>query len=49
MKEIRKHLILWWLLIRNSLMSQLEYRVNFFTGIAMELGYFLAKIVPVCL
>ncbi len=45
MKEIRKHLILWGMLIRNSLMSQLEYRANFFTGIAMELGYFLAKIV----
>ncbi|MCE5343884.1 MAG: ABC-2 family transporter protein [Eubacteriales bacterium] len=45
MKEIKKHLILWGLLIHNSLMSQLEYRANFFTGIAMELGYFLAKIV----
>lgn len=45
MREIRKHLTLWWLCIRNSLMSQLEYRTNFFTGIAMELGYFLAKIV----
>ena len=45
MREIKKHLILWGLLIRNSLMSQLEYRANFVTGIAMELGYFLAKIV----
>ena len=44
MKEIRKHLILWGLMMKNSLMSQLEYRANFFTGIAMELGYFLAKI-----
>lgn len=45
MREIKKHLALWGLLMKNSLMSQLEYRVNFFTGIAMELGYFLAKIV----
>jgi ABC-2 type transport system permease protein len=45
MREIKKHLCLWGLLIKNSLMSQLEYRANFFTGIAMELGYFLAKIV----
>ncbi|MFH1512959.1 MAG: ABC-2 family transporter protein [Bacillota bacterium] len=45
MREIKKHLILWGLLIRNSLMSQLEYRTNFYSGIAMELGYFLAKIV----
>jgi ABC-2 type transport system permease protein len=44
-KEIKKHLILWGMLVKNSLMSQLEYRANFFTGIAMELGYFLAKIV----
>lgn len=45
MREIKKHLALWGLLMKNSLMSQLEYRANFFTGIAMELGYFLAKIV----
>jgi len=45
MREVKKHLILWGLLIRNSLMSQLEYRANFYSGIAMELGYFLAKIV----
>jgi ABC-2 type transport system permease protein len=45
MKEIKKHLALWGLLIKNSLMSQLEYRANFYSGIAMELGYFLAKIV----
>jgi ABC-2 type transport system permease protein len=45
MKEIKKHLILWGILMKNSLMGQLEYRMNFFTGIAMELGYFLAKIV----
>ena len=45
MKELKKHLVLWGILIKNSLMSQLEYRANFFSGIAMELGYFLAKIV----
>ncbi len=45
MKEIKKHLFLWCILMKNSLMGQLEYRMNFFTGIAMELGYFLAKIV----
>ena len=45
MREIKKHLALWGILMKNSLMGQLEYRMNFFTGIAMELGYFLAKIV----
>ncbi len=45
LREIKKHLALWRILIRNSLMGQLEYRMNFITGIAMELGYFLAKIV----
>ena len=44
MREIKKHFLLWCMLMRNSLMSQLEYRANFYTGIAMELGYFLAKI-----
>lgn len=42
---VKKHLILWGILMKNSLMSQLEYRVNFFTGMAMELGYLLAKTV----
>ena len=45
MREIKKHLILWGILIKNSLMSQMEYRTNFYSGIALELGYFCAKIV----
>ncbi len=44
-KDIRKHLILWGIFIKNSFMSQLEYRANFVTGILMELGYLLAKTV----
>lgn len=43
-KEIKKHLFIYCLFVKNSLMSQLEYRFNFFTGIAMELGYLLVKI-----
>ena len=45
MARLKKYLILWGMLMRNSLMSQLEYRANFYTGIAMELGCFLAKVV----
>ncbi len=44
MASVKKYLVLWGMLIRNSLMSQMEYRTNFYTGIAMELGCFLSKI-----
>lgn len=43
--EVTKHLNLWRIFIKNSLMAQLEYRANFVTGIAMEIGYLLAKVV----
>lgn len=46
-KEIRKHLFIWALFMKNSLMAQLEYRVNFFTGMAMEIGYLLVKLLYV--
>jgi ABC-2 type transport system permease protein len=47
MKEIIKHLKIWLKLIRINLMSQLEYRANFITGLMMEGGYLLAKIMYV--
>lgn len=43
--ELRKHLKLWQIFMKNSLIAQLEYRANFYTGIAMEIGYLLAKVV----
>ncbi len=46
-KEIRKHLFIWWLFLKNGLITQLEYRVNFFTGVAMELGYLAVKLMYV--
>lgn len=46
-KELRKHVLLYFLLLRNCLASQLEYRVNFLTGIAMEAGYLLVKLLYV--
>ncbi len=44
LKEIKKHFIIYCLFVKNNVMSQMEYRVNFFTGIAMELGYLMVKI-----
>lgn len=46
-REIRKHLFIWWLFLKNGLMTQLEYRVNFITGVAMELGYLAVKLLYV--
>jgi ABC-2 type transport system permease protein len=47
MKEIVKHLKIWVMLVRINLMSQLEYRANFVTGLMMEGGYLIAKIMYV--
>lgn len=43
-KELKKHVIIYCLFVKNNVMSQMEYRVNFFTSIAMELGYLFVKI-----
>jgi len=47
MKEIIKHLRVWLLLIRINFMSQMEYRANFVSGILMEAGFLLAKLMYV--
>lgn len=44
LKEVRKHLRIYLLFLKNSLIAQLEYRTNFITGILMEIGYLFAKI-----
>jgi len=47
MGEIAKHLRVWLYFMRASLAAQLEYRVNFLTGVAMEIGYLLVKLMYV--
>jgi ABC-2 type transport system permease protein len=47
MKEILKHFKIWLMLVRVNLMSQMEYRANFVTGVMMESGYLIAKIMYV--
>jgi ABC-2 type transport system permease protein len=42
--EIRKHWRLWLAFMKSSLAAQLEYRANFLTGVAMEIGYLLVKL-----
>jgi len=44
LREIKKHLTLYGLLIKFSVMSQMEYRSNFFGNMAMEAGYLLVKL-----
>lgn len=46
-REFRKHIMIWFLFIKNGVIAQLEYRVNFFTGMAMEIGYLFAKLLYV--
>jgi ABC-2 type transport system permease protein len=43
-REIRKHLIIYLLFVKNSVMAQMEYRFNFFGNLAMEAGYLLVKL-----
>lgn len=47
LREIKKHAFIWYVFMKNSLIGQLEYRVNFFTGLAMEVGYLLVKLLYV--
>jgi ABC-2 type transport system permease protein len=42
--EIRKHIWIYLLFIRNSLMAQMEYRFNFIGNFTMETGYLLVKL-----
>ncbi len=46
-REIEKHLFIYFLFVKNCLASQMEYRINFITGIAMECGYLIVKIMYV--
>ncbi len=47
LRELVKHLRLFGLLLRMNVMSQMEYRANFVTGILMELGYLVTKVLYV--
>lgn len=47
MKEIIKHFHIWLMLVRINFMSQMEYRANFVSGILMEAGYLIGKILYV--
>jgi ABC-2 type transport system permease protein len=44
LREIRKHLLIYGLFVKNSLMAQMEYRFNFVGNLAMEAGYLLVKL-----
>ena len=46
-REVAKHAGIYLLLVRMNVMSQLEYRVNFITGILMELGFLVGKLLYV--
>ncbi len=43
-REIKKHLVIYFLFVKNSMMAQMEYRFNFIGNMAMEGGYLLVKL-----
>lgn len=43
-KELRKHLVIYILFVKNSLIAQLEYRFNYIGAFSMEAGYLLVKL-----
>jgi ABC-2 type transport system permease protein len=43
-REIKKHLLIYLLFVKNSMMAQMEYRFNFIGNMAMESGYLLVKL-----
>jgi ABC-2 type transport system permease protein len=44
LREIRKHVLIYGLFLKNSLMAQMEYRFNFIGNLAMEVGYLFVKL-----
>jgi viologen exporter family transport system permease protein len=44
LREIRKHLIIYLMFLRFSVMAQMEYRANFIGNLSMEVGYLLVKL-----
>jgi len=42
--EIKKHLYIYFIFLKNSLMAQMEYRFNFIGNLSMELGYLMVKL-----
>jgi ABC-2 type transport system permease protein len=42
--ELRKHLFIYGLFLKNSLIAQMEYRFNFVGNLCMEAGYLLVKL-----
>jgi ABC-2 type transport system permease protein len=47
LREIAKHARVYRALVRMNVMSQMEYRANFVTGMLMELGYLVVKLLYV--
>ncbi len=43
-REMKKHLLIYFLFVKNSMMAQMEYRFNFIGNMAMESGYLLVKL-----
>ena len=44
LREIKKHVLIYFLFVKNSMMAQMEYRFNFIGNMAMESGYLLVKL-----
>ena len=42
--EFKKHLLIYLLFLKNSVMAQMEYRFNFLGNLCMESGYLLVKL-----
>jgi len=43
-REIKKHVLIYILFVKNSMMAQMEYRFNFIGNMAMETGYLFVKL-----
>jgi ABC-2 type transport system permease protein len=43
-REIKKHVLIYILFVKNSMMAQMEYRFNFIGNLSMEVGYLFVKL-----
>lgn len=39
MRELKRYITIFWVFARNSFLVNLEYRVNFFAGIFVQIGF----------
>ena len=49
LRQLKRYVIIYMLFVKNSIMSQIEYRANFIAQISLEVTYLILKIIYVAI